>query len=249
MFNIISISKITNFDKLSKFKKKGLYSFDYCALFNIKPIKHSLTSQKEIIDKTDIFIFQSKNAVMSCQSIWNDIKLNQKSACLSVGKFTSETIEKNILIKCMYPKNNYSSEGLLKIDQLKNIKGKIITVFRGKRGRDFIDNVLLKRGAVLNILEVYERVRNITKADGLKLDPTKVNYIISLSREALQDVINIIKNVINNYEIVFVLPNKRIAERINIDKKIQIIYLQKIGNIELYFEKIKEHYVQLNEKA
>jgi uroporphyrinogen-III synthase len=54
----------------------------------------------------------------------------------------------------------YSSEGLLELPGLKSIQQQRVLIVRGLGGRETLKQALIKRGAVVDYLEVYKRSEN-----------------------------------------------------------------------------------------
>ncbi len=87
------------------------------------------------------------------------------------------------------PEKEYSSEGLLNLAILKNIKGQKIAIFKGKGGRGLLAPSLQQQGAIVTIFDCYER-RCPTPTLGLEkqIHIPKNSVFIVTSSEGLQNL-------------------------------------------------------------
>ena len=65
------------------------------------------------------------------------------------------------------PQTTYDSEGLLALPALADLRGKRIAIFRGEGGRDHLADALRARGAHVDCIDCYRRMRPASGADGL----------------------------------------------------------------------------------
>ena len=65
------------------------------------------------------------------------------------------------------PQTTYDSEGLLALPALADVRGKRIAIFRGEGGRDHLADALRARGARVDCIDCYRRVRPESGAGGL----------------------------------------------------------------------------------
>lgn len=84
---------------------------------------------------------------------------------------------------------NYSSEGLLALAILKNVKGQKIAIFKGKGGRGLLAPHLQQQGAIVTTFECYER-RCPTPSLELEkyIQSPKSSLFIVTSSEGLQNL-------------------------------------------------------------
>lgn len=52
----------------------------------------------------------------------------------------------------------FDSEALLEVPELRNVRGQVIRIVRGDRGRELLANTLRQRGATVDYLSVYRRL-------------------------------------------------------------------------------------------
>lgn len=83
-----------------------------------------------------------------------------------------------------------NSEGLLALPHLQNIEKKLILLVKGKEGRSLIAETLKERGALLTILEVYQRdLPIVNKEETNKLwQDDLVDIILFTSQQAMQNL-------------------------------------------------------------
>jgi uroporphyrinogen-III synthase len=87
------------------------------------------------------------------------------------------------------PEKEYSSEGLLNLAVLKNVKGQKIAIFKGKGGRGLLAPSLLQQGAIVTLFDCYERRCPIHSLDLEKqLHSPKNSLFIVTSSEGLQNL-------------------------------------------------------------
>jgi len=144
----------------------------------------------EALDQYDLAVFISANAVMSglaaIQSVrdWPDtLKL------ATVGPASAAAVASSGLTVDLYPAESYNSEGLLELDELQDMQGRRVVIFRGNAGRDTLRDALKARGAQVEYVEVYRRG---CPSDGGKLlqllQQNALDVITATSNETLQNL-------------------------------------------------------------
>lgn len=88
------------------------------------------------------------------------------------------------------PDRDYSSEGLLEISQLTEVKGQKILIAKGKEGRSKLEQGLRDRGAKVQTIELYQRVAPVYTEQELQhsLIDFAPNSIVTLSAETLDNL-------------------------------------------------------------
>jgi uroporphyrinogen-III synthase len=134
----------------------------------------------------DIAIFTSANAVAATAPFW------QSSAALSVmaiGPGTAKALAMH-QIKCQPLPLHFSSEGLLALPDLQQIKHKKIVIFCGENPRPLLKQTLLQRGALVDEAICYRRSPPvITAAEVEWLTAQPIDYILSTSRNSLENLV------------------------------------------------------------
>jgi uroporphyrinogen-III synthase len=91
------------------------------------------------------------------------IALPKTSRCFSIGEGTANLFKSLFLNhNIYYPLSSLAqnSEGLLKLPEFDFMAGRKVFIFRGDSGRDFLADELRSRGAVVEIVNCYERQIN-----------------------------------------------------------------------------------------
>ncbi|NNJ90330.1 MAG: uroporphyrinogen-III synthase [Gammaproteobacteria bacterium] len=153
---------------------------------------------QEIINDADWLVFISQNAVLQFLELTGaDFMQNQKIA--AVGRATAQLLEDKGLNVIALPKQNFSTEGLLKSANFADISGQRIVIVRGNGGREKLADTLRERGAKVAYLEVYERrLADSLPQQLLPLWPDNINVIIATSNQLLDNLIALCKDILGD---------------------------------------------------
>lgn len=164
-------------------------------LLTIKPIfPHNWQDKLHSINNYDIAIFISKNAV-DCffnltkeynQQTWPDSILT-----IAIGKATyARLAAKNI--KTITQAED-TSESLLALSELQNVAQKKILLIKGIGGREVLQHTLIKRGAIVECLEVYERIKTQYPPSIVKeiWQDDSIDIILFTSNEAIEHMFSL----------------------------------------------------------
>jgi uroporphyrinogen-III synthase len=77
---------------------------------------------------------------------------------VAIGRKTAQALEEAGYQADICPQHGFTSEDLLKLDELQSLYGRQIVVFRGEGGRELLAETLIARGAQVAYAEVYQRV-------------------------------------------------------------------------------------------
>lgn len=142
------------------------------------------------LNEFDIAIFTSANAVNKIASFW---PTQNKLTIFAVGPSTAAMLLQHKIKVNYVPKNNFSSEGLLELSELNQIKNKKIALFTGAGGRTLLLDTLQHRGAMVTKIETYQR--QCPTSEAMKKLPinwqNKITLVISTSSENLQNLFNL----------------------------------------------------------
>lgn len=107
----------------------------------------------------DIAIFVSTNAVA-----FGHARIQALGASLgamklaAIGQKTATALEKIGRCADIYPRQGFTTEDLLTLAEMNEVRGRRIVIFRGEDGRELLGESLRARGASVVYAEVYRRV-------------------------------------------------------------------------------------------
>lgn len=159
--------------------------FDYQALHN------SAAQTKQLTD-ADMLIFVSAAAVEFANAYWPATHW-QAQPIFAVGQATKQALQTLGIPQVISPEQE-NSEGLLTLALLKPpLTGKKITIVRGNGGREYLAEVLLRRGAKVSYLEVYQRVWRVLAQEISKQWYTQqINCIVVTSNAILEQLVTLL---------------------------------------------------------
>ena len=145
----------------------------------------------EALESYDLAVFISVNAVtrgmefIQARRAW---PATVKVA--TVGASSARALARYGLGVDLVPAHQFNSEALLALEELQDMRGKRVVIFRGNGGRDVLRDVLIKRGAEVDYVEVYRRVCPVIDPDDIAhfWQPGAVNLITVTSNESLQNL-------------------------------------------------------------
>lgn len=143
----------------------------------------------------DMLIFISTNAVRCIIVLLPDIfSLYAKKAILAVGSATHQALLYNGVVDILSDEAGSSSEALLALAALQSerVSGKKIIIIRGVGGRELLAETLRQRGAEVEYLEVYQRLKPNADPSVLKniWRVERPNAVVVTSAEGLQNLID-----------------------------------------------------------
>lgn len=154
-----------------------------------------LHTQIERLDSFDIAIFISPNAVKKAINLIQVRKNWPKNVKIAaVGKTSAKALDSLGLIADIFPSKKFNSEALLSLDEMQNVSGKNIIIFRGEGGRELLAETLKDRGARVEYAECYKRSK--PKADVSALlkhwARGEINIIVTTSNEGLHNLYDMV---------------------------------------------------------
>ncbi len=110
------------------------------------------------LEKYSLVIFISSNAAYYAQELIKQFKQNFSNCNIAaIGPATTKMLEDFGYEVAIVPSAKFSSEALLELEALQNVKDKNILIVRGMGGRETLRQILETRGANVEYAEVYQR--------------------------------------------------------------------------------------------
>ena len=184
---------------------------DIVARGNIDEVQGALKN----LDKFQWVVFISPNAVNFALKA-NNGKIDRLKAVrfAAVGRATAQALEAAGLTVEVVPEQGYTSEALLAMPQMQQIKGQSCLIVRGEGGREELANTLRSRGADVHYLEVYKRtIPSIDNSQVVQLlTQHRLDVITVTSGEALQNLLIMLGE--KNHQLLLPIPMVVVSDRI-----------------------------------
>jgi uroporphyrinogen-III synthase len=120
----------------------------------IVPVAQQATDSAVVIDDFDWVIYTSVNAVAFAG---RRIGVPARARVAAIGPATARAIVRAGMRVAAQPQRGADSEGLLGLPVFASPEGLRILIVRGIDGRDLLRNELAKRGASVEVIELYRR--------------------------------------------------------------------------------------------
>jgi uroporphyrinogen-III synthase len=138
----------------------------------------------------DLAIFVSANAVERGLAAARALApWPEATRVAGIGEATALALRNSGFETVISPRERHDSEALLAMPELRSVKGLNIIVFRGEGGREHLREVLDSRGARVDYVECYRRVRPRTDPSALLAAwrGGEVHAVSALSAETLEN--------------------------------------------------------------
>lgn len=157
------------------------------------------------LDRFDIAIFISSNAVHRACAALAGCVWPAALRLAAVGRGSAAALAEHGLRAHLLPPHDFSSEGLLALDELQRVAGLRVIIFRGGGGRELLADTLRARGAEVVYAEVYRRVLPPAGQDELRrlAAAQDIDTIVVSSNEGLH----------NLYQLAGEAPRRWLLER------------------------------------
>ena len=150
-----------------------------------------LTTLVAALDSYDLAVFISVNAVnRGLDFILDRRAWPARTRIATVGVRSAEALVRFGLRVDLVPEHSFNSEALLALDELQDMTGKRVVIFRGNGGRELLHDTLVGRGARVDYVEVYRRVCPEVAEETMRqlLQPGVLDCITITSNETLQNL-------------------------------------------------------------
>ncbi|KAF4530946.1 hypothetical protein B566_EDAN018980, partial [Ephemera danica] len=123
---------------------------------NMEPL-HNMIAR---LDTFDLAVFVSPNAVHRVMPLITKAEvLPAQLQFAVVGKGSARALQEYGIRESIVPSSRSDSEALLELDAFRQMQGKRVVIFRGDTGRELLGETLTQRGAVVEYVACYRRVR------------------------------------------------------------------------------------------
>lgn len=159
-------------------------------LLTIEPPSDRDAARRELAEagEADVVVFTSANAVEGAWALQGDWAPRGRLA--AIGAATAEALRERTGADVLTPQD-YTSEGLLALAELRNVAGQRVAIVSGEGGRRHLDKVLAERGARIVRAAVYRRARAPIPPSRLRTLLETADAIVVTSGEALDHLASI----------------------------------------------------------
>lgn len=155
----------------------------------------TLTHIIDCLDDYDLAIFISANAVQRALNLIRARRtLPDTLKIAAIGRASARELKAQGCRIDLVPAERFNSEALLDMEEMRQVTGKRILIFRGEGGRELLADTLRERGATVEYAEVYRRV--LPSADTGQLlhrwARDEINIITVTSNESLHNLVELV---------------------------------------------------------
>jgi uroporphyrinogen-III synthase len=186
----------------------------------ITPVQLTQTDKEKIqhLSQTDIIIFISPNAVEhGLNHIEALTEIPKHILLATVGQGSAKILSTRLGKQPdITPEKNFSSEGLLETTAMQNVTNKRILIVRGNGGREHLKQTLQQRGALVEYINAYQRVKPETSATDFEqyLQNNQIAAIVITSAESLKNLLELVpeKVIPQLLQVPLLLINQRLVD-------------------------------------
>lgn len=157
-----------------------------CILFptiEIIPLPNTTLPIQSALQQADKIIFVSTNAALP---VLPNFSTPPSAPVFAIGRGTQKTLLLHGIEASIPQNDQFNSEGLLDLPELQAVQHQNIVIFSGKKGKTLLFETLQHRGAAVQYIPVYKRVKPKANFEPLLLTP--IDCIISTSGENLKNL-------------------------------------------------------------
>jgi len=120
----------------------------------------ALVAVADRLDEYDLAVFISPNAVDKALNVIGARReWPQGLRAATIGRASERALARYGVTDVIAPSGRFDSEALLALPQLADVQGWRVVVLRGDGGRELLGDTLRERGATVDYIECYRRVR------------------------------------------------------------------------------------------
>ena len=234
-------TELTIYDDLVKLCRNKSISIEKKIALSIEKLSLENKIYKNPLTHVQNIIFQSKNAVKYSIDVHGDIAKNNKAKMYCLGKYTKLELSRLFINEVIHPKENYTSEELMRLISKEKKDNMTYIVIKGEGGRSYISEQLLKLGRVVEELNVYRRNEINAFISEDDLSDIESNYILVSSKTALNALIKFVSKSSAYKKMILVIPNNRLIEDIQDNPFHDVMIIANNNSAATYIEKMQEH--------
>ena len=234
-------SELTIYNDLVKLCRNKSISIEKRIALSIEKLSLENKIYKNTVAHVQNIIFQSKNAVKYSVDVHEDIAKNSKAKIYCLGKYTKLELNRLFINEVIHPKENYSSEELMRLISKEKKDNTTYIVIKGEGGRGYITEQLLRLGRVVDELNVYRRNEINAFISEDDLSDIENNYIMISSKTALNAFMKFVNKSSAYKKMILVVPNDRLIEGIQDNPFDDVMVIANNNNAKAYIEKMQEH--------
>lgn len=144
----------------------------------------------------DYLFLLSKNAVWYANWQLNQLQQSWPDTLsyYGIGQSTAKDFQHVSSLTICYPEQGETSEDLLDLPELNQVKNKQILLLRGNGGRDLLAATLSQRGAIVDECECYQRlfIHYSPEDFALQWEKAQVDTLVVTSGEMLQQLFDLV---------------------------------------------------------
>lgn len=160
-------------------------------------------------------IFISGNAVHHGMALMQD-NWPQHSRCYAIGNTTARLLQQHGIEVLQPAPAQMNSEGLVALPELQSVAGDKVLIVRGIGGREWLAQALVARGAEVDYLETYQRLKSGTlpKAVSRRVAAGAIDFILAASGETVTIIVELVDASLRRtlMDIAIVVPGQRVAD-------------------------------------
>lgn len=163
----------------------------------------------------EVIIFTSANAVRFGASLLDQ---RRDLTLAALGPATARALQEAGHRVALQPKQTVDSEGLLKDSRLREVAGRRVLIVKGMGGRPLLAQELTRRGALVTIVDVYQRLPAAPGREALadlqrRFDAGEVQVITATSLEIAVTLLDIVTPALREkfQKVHWLVPGTRIA--------------------------------------
>jgi uroporphyrinogen-III synthase len=207
--------------------------------------RDTLSQAIESLNSQDWLIFISPQAVYSLtatiSSIWPRLPSHLSLAAIGAG--TAKALQEAGYVVAASPAKEWNSEGLLALPEFQTVATKNIAIIKGEGGRDYLEKVLMARGAHISTIITYRRaLPDIDLHSYHELfQHKKIDVIVCTSGEGIQNLKTLFAKT--DWSYLKNIPVIVVSERMKMlahDLDFQTIWLARNASHEAIFEILEE---------